>query len=30
MKLMLADYYNLRRWDNNGVPTAEAVMPIMA
>lgn len=30
MKLMLADYYNLRRWNEDGVPTAEAVMPVMA
>jgi aldehyde:ferredoxin oxidoreductase len=28
MKLMLNDYYRLRRWDANGVPTGEALMPI--
>lgn len=30
MKLMLADYYRLRQWDEEGVPTKEALMPQMA
>ena len=30
MKLMLTDYYRLRAWDDNGVPTAQALMPAMA
>lgn len=28
MKRILADYYRLRRWDENGVPTADSLMPI--
>jgi aldehyde:ferredoxin oxidoreductase len=27
MRRMLADYYRLRAWDANGVPTAEALLP---
>jgi aldehyde:ferredoxin oxidoreductase len=27
MKLMLADYYAIRKWDSAGVPTAEALLP---
>jgi aldehyde:ferredoxin oxidoreductase len=27
MPLMLADYYKLRGWDENGIPTAEALLP---
>jgi aldehyde:ferredoxin oxidoreductase len=27
MDLMLKDYYQLRKWDENGVPTQEAVLP---
>lgn len=27
MELMLKDYYQLRKWDENGVPTKEAVLP---
>lgn len=27
MDLMLRDYYRLRHWDENGVPTAEALLP---
>lgn len=30
MKLMLGDYYRIRHWDTEGVPTAEALMPAMA
>jgi len=26
--LILKDYYQLRRWDENGVPTPEALLPI--
>jgi aldehyde:ferredoxin oxidoreductase len=24
----MKDYYQLRRWDENGVPTPEALLPI--
>ncbi|CAG0936922.1 aldehyde:ferredoxin oxidoreductase [Thermoflexales bacterium] len=27
MELMLKDYYRLRKWDENGVPTKEALLP---
>lgn len=27
MELMLKDYYRLRQWDENGVPTKEALLP---
>jgi aldehyde:ferredoxin oxidoreductase len=27
MKLMLTDYYRIRKWDANGVPTKEAMLP---
>ncbi len=27
MELILKDYYQLRRWDENGVPTPEALLP---
>ena len=27
MKLMLADYYRLRGWDENGIPTAATLLP---
>jgi aldehyde:ferredoxin oxidoreductase len=27
MKLMLTDYYRIRKWDANGVPTKEALLP---
>jgi aldehyde:ferredoxin oxidoreductase len=27
MELMLKDYYRLRKWDDNGVPTKEALLP---
>ena len=27
MKRILPDYYRLRKWDENGVPTAEAMLP---
>jgi len=30
MKLIIPDYYRLRKWDDNGVPTAEALMPVAA
>ena len=29
MELMLKDYYRLRKWDENGVPTKEAMLPEM-
>jgi aldehyde:ferredoxin oxidoreductase len=29
MELMLRDYYRLRKWDENGVPTTEALLPAM-
>ncbi len=29
MELMLKDYYRLRKWDENGVPTQEALLPNM-
>ncbi|HEY4689687.1 MAG TPA: aldehyde ferredoxin oxidoreductase family protein [Anaerolineae bacterium] len=29
MDVMLPEYYRLRKWDENGVPTAEALMPAM-
>jgi aldehyde:ferredoxin oxidoreductase len=29
MELMLKDYYRLRKWDDNGVPTKEALLPAM-
>ena len=29
MELMLKDYYRLREWDVNGVPTKEALLPAM-
>ena len=28
MQLMLKDYYRLRQWDANGVPTKEALLPL--
>ena len=30
MKRILPDYYRLRKWDENGAPTAEALMPVEA
>jgi len=27
MELMLKDYYRLRKWDENGAPTKEAILP---
>ena len=27
MEVMLKDYYALRKWDENGVPTGDAPMP---
>ena len=27
MELMLRDYYSMRKWDENGVPTSEALLP---
>jgi aldehyde:ferredoxin oxidoreductase len=27
MDVMLPEYYRLRKWDENGIPTAAAVMP---
>jgi len=30
MKRIMADYYRIRKWDENGVPTAEALMPVEA
>jgi aldehyde:ferredoxin oxidoreductase len=27
MELMLKDYYRLRKWDENGAPTKEALLP---
>jgi aldehyde:ferredoxin oxidoreductase len=29
MELMLKDYYRLRKWDENGAPTKEALLPAM-
>jgi aldehyde:ferredoxin oxidoreductase len=28
MDRILPDYYRLRKWDENGVPTAETLMPV--
>lgn len=28
MKRIMADYYRLRKWDANGIPAAEALMPV--
>lgn len=30
MKRILPDYYRIRKWDENGIPTAEAPMPVEA
>jgi aldehyde:ferredoxin oxidoreductase len=28
MPLMLAEYYQIRHWDENGIPTDEALLPV--